>query len=90
MRQQSDIREEKLKNRLSPVASNGVVLVANVYDYKGRRIRKTTPTTETTFVYDGWNLINETVSTVTGGVTNTTSTSVMPYARKQEMDESEE
>ena len=59
-------------NRLSSVSSNGVSLVANQYDYKGRRIRKTTPTTETTFVYDGWHLIHETVATVTGATTNTT------------------
>ncbi len=59
-------------NRLASVSSNGVVLVANEYDYRGRRIRKTTPTAETTFVYDGWNLIHETVATISGGVTNTT------------------
>ena len=59
-------------NRLSSVSSNGVSLVANRYDYKGRRIRKTTPTTETTFVYDGWHLIHETVVTFSGATTNTT------------------
>ena len=60
------------ENRLASVSSNGVVLVANEYDYRGRRIRKTTPTTETTFVYDGWNLIHETAATITGATTNTT------------------
>ena len=59
-------------NRLASVSSNGVVLVANEYDYRGRRIKKTTPTTETTFVYDGWNLIHETVITTIGTTTNTT------------------
>ena len=59
-------------NRLASVSSNGIVIVANEYDYRNRRIRKTTPTTETTFVYDGWNLIHETVATISGGVTNTT------------------
>jgi len=59
-------------NRLASVSSNGVVLVANEYDYRNRRIRKTTPTAETTFVYDSWNLIHETVATISGGVTNTT------------------
>ncbi|MBQ6330973.1 MAG: hypothetical protein IJI35_18295 [Kiritimatiellae bacterium] len=58
-------------NRLSSVASNNIILVANQYDYKGRRIKKTTPTTETTFIYDGWNLIQETVSTINGATTNT-------------------
>ena len=60
------------ENRLASVASNGIVLVANEYDYRGRRIRKTTPTTETTFVYDGWNLIHETISTISGTTTNIT------------------
>ena len=41
------------------ISSNGIVNVANEYDYRGRRIRKTTLTTETTFVYDGWNLVYE-------------------------------
>ena len=59
-------------NRLLSASSNGVVLVANQYDYKGRRIRKTTPTTETTFVYDGWNLVHEAVATFSGATTNTT------------------
>ena len=59
-------------NRLASVSSNGVVLVANQYDYRNRRIRKTTQTAETTFVYDDWNLIHETVTTVNGSTTNTT------------------
>ena len=33
------------ENRLASVSSNGIVLVANEYDYRGRRMRKTTPTT---------------------------------------------
>ena len=36
-----------------------------------RRIKKTTPTTETTFVYDGWNLLYE--QEVVGDATNETS-----------------
>ena len=64
------------ENRLSSVSpaslTNCAVRVVNAYDYRNRRIRKTNPTTETTFVYDGWNLINETVATISGGVTNTT------------------
>ena len=59
-------------NRLASVSSNGVVLVVNEYDYLNRRIRKTTPTSTTTFVYDGWNLIHETVTIVNGATTNTT------------------
>ncbi len=59
-------------NRLKTASSNGVILIANEYDYRNRRIKKTTPTLATTFVYDGWNLIHETVSTINGSVTNTT------------------
>ena len=60
------------ENRLASVSSNGITLVVNQYDYRGRRIRKTTPTTETTFVYDGWNLIHETTSAISGATTNVT------------------
>ena len=57
-------------NRLASVSSNGFVLVTNQYDYKGRRVRKTTPISETTFLYDGWNLIYE--REIAGPVTNET------------------
>ena len=57
-------------NRLASVSLNGITLVANQYDYRGRRIRKTTSTAETTFVYDGWNLVYE--CEVSGETTNET------------------
>ena len=57
-------------NRLTSVSSNGIILIINQYDHKGRRIRKTTPTSETTFLYDGWNLIYE--REIAGAVTNET------------------
>lgn len=57
-------------SRLSSVSSNGVVIVTNQYDHKGRRVRKMTAETETTFLYDGWNLIYE--REVSGAVTNET------------------
>jgi RHS repeat-associated protein len=57
-------------NRLSSVSSNGLILATNQYDHKGRRIRKTTQTTVTTFLYHGWNLIYE--HEVVGTVTNET------------------
>ena len=44
--------------------------MTNQYDHKGRRIRKTTAEAETTFLYDGWNLIYE--REVSGAVTNET------------------
>lgn len=46
-------------NRLSTISSNGVVLVANSYDAKGRRVRKATQNAATTFFYDGWNMVEE-------------------------------
>ena len=58
------------ENRLVSVSSNEIVLVANQYDHKGRRIRKTTPTSETTFLYDDWNLIYE--REIAGATTNET------------------
>ena len=57
------------ENRLVSVSSNGITIVANEYDHKGRRIRKTTPVAVTTFLYDGWNLIHE--HEVIGSVTVT-------------------
>ena len=44
--------------------------MTNLYDHKGRRVRKTTAEAETTFLYDGWNLIYE--REVSGAVTNET------------------
>ena len=42
--------------------------MTNLYDHKGRRVRKTTAEAETTFLYDCWNLIYE--REVSGAVTN--------------------
>ena len=57
-------------NRLKTVSSNGVLLVANDYDAKGRRVRKVTPESTMTFFYDVWNLIEERIS-CTNGVSST-------------------
>ena len=54
------------KNRLKTVSSNSVLLVANEYDYQHRRIRKTTPDSVHTYIYDGWNLIHEIVTPISG------------------------
>ena len=40
-------------NHLKTVSSNGVLLVMNDYDAKGRRVRKVTAESTTTFFYDG-------------------------------------
>ena len=58
------------ENRLVSISSNGITIVTNQYDHKGRRIRKTTPAAVTTFLYDGWSLIHE--HEVIGSVTNET------------------
>ena len=54
------------ENRLVSVSSNGVLVLINVYDYRSRRVAKITEDECRHFLYDGWNVIGETV----GGVTN--------------------
>ena len=54
--------------RLKSVSSNGVVIAAYDYDSFDRRVRKVTPEAETTFVYDGWNLVLEEVAHTNGAV----------------------
>jgi RHS repeat-associated protein len=58
------------ENQLVSVLSNGSVLVTNQYDHKGRRVRKVTPVSETTFLYDDWNLVYE--REIVGAITNET------------------
>ena len=50
------------ENRLR-VASDGSTSVTNAYDYMGRRISKSVDGVETEFLYDGWNLVQETTGT---------------------------
>ncbi|MCF7855854.1 MAG: hypothetical protein K9N51_13730 [Candidatus Pacebacteria bacterium] len=50
------------ENRLM-LASNVGTVVSYAYDYMGRRIRKTVNGVETEFLYDGWNLVQETIET---------------------------
>lgn len=52
-------------SRLVSIASNGTLVVSNVYDHASRRIRKITPSSTHTFFYDDWNLITELVTTST-------------------------
>ena len=47
------------QNRLATIASNGILVAMNSYDYKGRRVRMVTPDSAYTFVYDGWNVVLE-------------------------------
>ena len=57
-------------NRLTAVYSNSVCVVSNAYDHAHRRVLKVTPATTCTYLYDGWNLIRETVQTSQSTVTN--------------------
>ena len=47
------------ENRLVSVSSNGALLAEYFYDARGRRVCKTTPAAAATFLYDGWNLMEE-------------------------------
>ncbi|MGI5870375.1 MAG: RHS repeat-associated core domain-containing protein, partial [Kiritimatiellia bacterium] len=58
------------ENRLIAAYSNNVCVVSNAYDHMSRRVVKWTPSHTTTFVYDGWNLVQETVQTAQSTVTN--------------------
>ena len=49
------------ENRLHSVVSNDVPLVTYTYDYRSRRIGKVAGETTHSFLYDGWNLIQETI-----------------------------
>ena len=55
-------------NRLAAAYSNGVCVVSNVYDALSRRVQKITPTATQTFLYDGWNPVQETIALASGAV----------------------
>ena len=57
-------------NRLVSVSSNGTPLVASSYDWRSRRVRKTTPEATYIFTYDDWNLVEERIA-YTNGTTST-------------------
>ena len=57
-------------NRLVSVSSNGAPLVASSYDWRSRRVRKTTPEATYIFTYDDWNLVEERIA-YTNGTTST-------------------
>jgi RHS repeat-associated protein len=56
------------ENRLLSASSNGTLLVSSEYDYRHRRVRKTTPQATHDFVYDSWNLVQETIAATNGSV----------------------
>jgi RHS repeat-associated protein len=58
------------ENRLVAAYSNGLCVVSNAYDHMSRRVLKVTPTATHTYLYDDWNLVQETISTASGTTTN--------------------
>ncbi len=58
------------ENRLVSAYSNSVCVVSNAYDYMNRRVLKVTPTSTHTFIYDGWNLVQETINDQQSTITN--------------------
>jgi RHS repeat-associated protein len=58
------------ENRLTVAYSNSLCVVSNAYDYMGRRVLKVTTEAVHTFVYDGWNLVQELTHTQTHTLTN--------------------
>ena len=57
------------ENRLVAFDDGSGTTASYVYDYLGRRVRKTVGTNTTTFVYDGWNQIREELDDGQGSVT---------------------
>ncbi len=53
-------------NRLTTVSIGGEVILQNEYDTQSRRVRKVTQEATHTFVYDGWNLVKETIASSNG------------------------
>jgi RHS repeat-associated protein len=63
------------ENRLTAVYSNNTLLVSNIYDHQSRRIAKIvshggTETQRREFIYDDWNLIQETIHNSQLTITN--------------------
>ncbi len=54
------------ENRLVSISHGDEVILENEYDAQSRRVRKTTPTATYTFIYDGWNLVKETIVSTNG------------------------
>ena len=60
------------ENRPITVSSNATLVVSNAYDYMSRRALKTTATTTTHFIWDGWNMVAEIAINQQTGITNIT------------------
>ncbi len=58
------------ENRLVAAYSNATLVVSNAYDHAHRRVLKVTPAATHTYLYDGWNLIRETIHNQQSSITN--------------------
>jgi RHS repeat-associated protein len=53
------------ENKLVAAYSNNVCVISNAYDHMSRRVIKFTPEATHTYIYDGWNLVAETIQPLT-------------------------
>ncbi len=58
------------ENRLITAYSNSLCIVSNAYDHQSRRVLKVTQTADHCFLYDGWNLVQETICNQQSTITN--------------------
>ena len=58
------------ENRLIAVYNDNALVISNAYDHQSRRVLKVTPRETRTFLYDGWDLVQETIATATSTTTN--------------------
>ena len=58
------------ENRLVAVYEGNTLVISNAYDHASRRVLKVTPDETRTFLYDGWNLVQETITTSGSTTTN--------------------
>jgi RHS repeat-associated protein len=54
------------ENRMIDAYSNDTLLASNTYDHLSRRIRKAVSSSDHSFIWDGWNLIHETITNTNG------------------------
>jgi hypothetical protein len=70
------------ENRLVAAYSNGLCVVSNAYDHMSRRVLKFTPEATHTYIYDGWNLVAETITASHLPPTTTSGARPLRYAAR--------
>jgi len=58
------------ENRLIAVYNDNALVISNAYDHQSRRVLRITPNETRAFLYDGWNLVQETITTSSSTTTN--------------------